>query len=91
MSWDMWRHVVARPALCLDLKFVCRVPGLEGTDIGPQAHLGGGKKPIGGANIFFPHIAFLKFHLGGWSGSAPLPMGTWQCLVDAPCCSARRG
>jgi hypothetical protein len=89
--WDMWWCVVARPALYLDLKLVRGVPDLQGTNSGPRAHLRGGSEFAGGANIFFPRVAFLKFHLGGWSGSVPLPANTRQCLVDAPCRSVCRG
>jgi hypothetical protein len=85
---DTWWRVVACSAVCLDLKLVRSV---QGTDSCPHAHLGGGSKLTGGANIFFPHATFLKFHLGGWSGSVPLLVDTRQCLVDAQCRSAPRG
>jgi hypothetical protein len=89
--WDKWRRVVARPALCLVSKLYMGIPDLQGTDSGPRTYLGGGSEPIGGANIFFPHTTFLKFHLGYWSGSAPLPADTQRRLIDAPCRSVRRG
>jgi hypothetical protein len=44
-----------------------------------------------GPTSFFSHAAFLKFHLSGWSGSAPLLADTQQHLVDAPCRSAHHG
>jgi hypothetical protein len=28
----MWQRMDARPAYCLDLKLVCGIPGLQGTD-----------------------------------------------------------
>jgi hypothetical protein len=43
-----------------------RVPGLQGIDSGPQAHLGRGNKPKGGATILPPHVAILNFYLGSY-------------------------
>jgi hypothetical protein len=28
----MWQRMDAHPAYCLDLKLVCEIPGLQGTD-----------------------------------------------------------
>jgi hypothetical protein len=40
------------------------VPGLQGTDSGPRAHLGRGCEPAGGANFSAPCSAILIFLLG---------------------------
>jgi hypothetical protein len=60
----MWQHVHARPAPCLDLEVIYGVPGLQGVDIGPRAHLRRGYKPAGGANFSVPHSVILNFLLG---------------------------
>jgi hypothetical protein len=36
------------------------VPGLQGTDSGPWAHLRRGREPAGGAKIFFPCAILLE-------------------------------
>jgi hypothetical protein len=50
------------------------VPGLQGTDSGPQAHHGGDSEPTGGANIFFSHVVFLELSLDCWCDS---PLCHW--------------
>jgi hypothetical protein len=40
------------------------VPGLQGTDSGPRAHLGRGSEPTGGGNISFPALLFGTLYLG---------------------------
>jgi hypothetical protein len=40
------------------------VPGLEGADSGPRAHLGRGCEPAGGANFSAPRSVILIFLLG---------------------------
>jgi hypothetical protein len=40
------------------------VPGLQGTDSGPRAHLGRGCEPAGGANFLAPRSVILIFLLG---------------------------
>jgi hypothetical protein len=40
------------------------VPGLQGTDSGPQAHLGRGCEPAGGAKFSVPRSVILIFLLG---------------------------
>jgi hypothetical protein len=40
------------------------VPGLQGTDSGPWAHLGRGCEPAGGANFSAPRSVILIFLLG---------------------------
>jgi hypothetical protein len=56
--------VDAHPAPCIDLELVCGVPGLQGTDSGPLAHLGRGYEPAGGANSSVSRSVILNFLLG---------------------------
>jgi hypothetical protein len=51
---DTWACLSARLALRFDLELVRGVPGRQGTDSSPRAHLERGSEPTGGANIFFP-------------------------------------
>jgi hypothetical protein len=50
----MWQRVGTCLAHCHGLKPVRGVPGLQGTDSGPRAHLRRGYEPTGGANVSFP-------------------------------------
>jgi hypothetical protein len=54
--------VDAHTAPCLDLDLVCRVPGLQGADRGPRAHLRRGCEPVGGANFLTPRSIILSFY-----------------------------
>jgi hypothetical protein len=51
---DTWRRVDARPPLVLTWSLYEGIPGLQGTDSGPWAHLRGSYEPTGRANIFLP-------------------------------------
>jgi hypothetical protein len=51
---DTWARASTRLVLRFDLELICGVPGLQGIDSGPRAHLGRGYEHVGGANIFFP-------------------------------------
>jgi hypothetical protein len=74
---DTWASVSARLALRPDLELVRRVPGLQGTDSGPRAHLRRSSEPVGGANILFPR-RFSEFcTLVFRSGRTVLPMDAW--------------
>jgi hypothetical protein len=48
---SVWTHILP---FVFAWSMYTRVPDLQGTDSGPQAHLGRGSEPAGGANIFFP-------------------------------------
>jgi hypothetical protein len=50
---------------CLEA-YMRGVPGLQGTDRGPQAYLGRGNEPTGGATISPPCVAILNFYLGSY-------------------------
>jgi hypothetical protein len=64
----MWQYVLF---LVLDLSVYVGVPGLQGTDSGPRAHLGRGCEPAGGANTSFPRSAFLKLDLDNHLSRGP--------------------
>jgi hypothetical protein len=55
---------------------------------GPWAHLRRGSEPIGGANISFPHPAFLKFHLDNYHSRSLIAQGPRNFPLKK--CSAHR-
>jgi hypothetical protein len=50
----------------LDSSLYAGVPGPQGTDSGPQAHLRRSNEIAGGANISFPRLAFLRFYFDNY-------------------------
>jgi hypothetical protein len=81
----MWMHA---PAACLNLKLVCGLPSLQGTDSSPWAHHRRGSKLAGRANIFFPHAVLLEYDFAGCSNSAVLPAVRCPLQIGASCRSA---
>jgi hypothetical protein len=76
-----WQRVDARPAPYLDLKLVCGVPGLQGTDRGPRAHLGRGSEPTGGANSSVPHRVILNLLLDNYLSRSLAAQGPEKNLL----------
>jgi hypothetical protein len=66
-----WQCVDARHAPCLDLELVYGVPGLQGANRGPRAHLERGCEPTGGP-IFGVPLSYLE--LFSWQSTA----GPWE-------------
>jgi hypothetical protein len=87
---DTWWRTVARPTLFLDLKLVCGGTRSARYRQWPPDPPQGKRRTRRWGQLLFPRATFLNFHLGGCS-SAPLPLDTWQHLVDASCHSAGRG
>jgi hypothetical protein len=82
-----WQRVDARLAPCLDLELVCGVPGLQGTDRGPRAHLGTGCEPASGANFSAPRSVILNFLL---CNRRRVPGGAGAGGLGAPTINAKR-
>jgi hypothetical protein len=53
------------------------VPGLQGTDSGPRAHLKRGSEPVVGPTSLFPRCFLELYILVLRSGSSVLPMDAW--------------
>jgi hypothetical protein len=83
-----WSHTLL---LGLSWSLHVGVPGLQGVDNGPWAHLKRGGKPTGGANISFPCTTLLEYALDRCSGSVVLPVVRCPLRIGTSCRSVQLG